>query len=292
MRHEGKRAIAVFAHNEARHIISCLESIKKAIRPGDECYVLNNGSSDGTEALVNAFSRENGFCRQVTIKIGDKANAWNVFCHGLNVEAKLFVFLDGDCTMSRNALDALESCLAQNPHANAAAALPDERASSKNREDMLRNGGLAGNLYALTRRFMERIRQSSVRLPIGLIGDDSLVGALAYWDMNPRGEWDKRRIVPCRDASFAYERLSVFSSADLRLYYRRKIRYSLRRYQTMLLQGPLKARGLMAIPQNVDELYAGSLPLLKLRWRGPDTWFDYLALRRIRRCIKSRSMEP
>jgi hypothetical protein len=154
---------------------------------------------------------------------------------------------------------------------------------------MLRDGGLAGNLYALTEGFMGRIRQSSVRLPIGLVGDDSLVGALAYWDMNPRGEWDKRRIVLCRDASFSYDRLSLFSSADLRLYYRRKIRYSLRRYQTMLLQAPLKAHGLMAIPQSIDDLYAGSLPLLKLRWRGPDTWFDYLALRRIRKSIANRS---
>ena len=40
------RAIAVFAYNEARKIIACLESIKKNIWAGDECVVLNNGSTN------------------------------------------------------------------------------------------------------------------------------------------------------------------------------------------------------------------------------------------------------
>ena len=286
-----KRAIAIFAHNEARNIIPCLESIMKALRIGDECYVLNNGSSDNTGTLVRAFSNENSYCKLITIEIGDKANAWNVFCHELDIKANLFVFLDGDCTVSPSSLDALESCLKQNPHANAAAALPDVRASRRNREQMLRDGGLAGNLYALPQKFMERIRDNNVRLPIGLIGDDSLVGALAYWDLNPTTEWDKRRIVICKDASFSYGRLSLFSIADVRLYYRRKIRYSLRHYQTMLMKAPLKTHGLAAIPQNIEDLYVGSVPLLKLKWRGPDTWFDYLALNRIRKCMTNRSSE-
>ena len=40
------------------------------------------------------------------------------------------------------------------------------------------------------------------RLPFGLIGDDSLVGALAYWDLDPKAGWDTRRIVVCNDAEF------------------------------------------------------------------------------------------
>lgn len=289
MHSESKRAIAIFAHNEARNIIPCLESVKKAIRIGDECCVLNNGSSDNTETLVRAFLKENSFCKLITIEIGDKANAWNVFCHELDIKAKLFVFMDGDCTVSPSSLDALESCLRRNPHANAAAALPDERASRRSRETMLRDGGLAGNLYALPQKFMQRIRDNNVRLPIGLIGDDSVVGALAYWDLNPKTEWDKGRIVTCKDASFSHRRLSSLSIADVRLYLRRKIRYSLRHYQTMLMRAPLKTHGLRAIPQNIDDLYIGSVPLLKLKWRGPNTWFDYLALRRIRKCITNRS---
>jgi glycosyltransferase involved in cell wall biosynthesis len=282
---EGKRAIAIFAHNEARNIIRCLESVKKAIRIGDECYVLNNGSSDNTGSLVRAFSEENSFCKLITIELGDKANAWNVFCHELEISANLFVFLDGDCIVSPGSLDSLEACLKQNTHANAAAALPHERASKRHRKEMLEVGGLGGNLYALPQRFMERIRDNNVCLPVGLIGDDSLVGALAYWDLNPMGNWDKKRIVNCKNASFLYDRLSPFSISDICLYYRRKVRYSLRRYQTMLMKAPLQACGISSIPRDFHDLYVSSGPSLKLKWRGLDTWFDFIALKRIRKSI-------
>lgn len=288
MQSETRRAIAVFAHNEAKNIVSCLESVKMAIRIGDECFVLNNGSSDVTGALVSAFSKDNSFCKLITIDMGDKANAWNVFCHELDIKASMFIFLDGDCRVSGDSFALLESSLQNNAYANAATALPDESSSKKYREKMLLDGGLAGNLYAVSQKFMQRIRDGNVRLPIGLIGDDSLLGALAYWDLNPTGKWDTRRIIVCEGASFSYDRLSLLSIADLRLYYRRKIRYSLRHYQTVLMKEPLKARGLSAIPRNIEDLYLSTSPILKLTWRGLDTWFDYLALRQIKRCIRNR----
>lgn len=289
MPYEEKRVIAIFAHNEAKNIISCLKSVKKAIRNGDECYVLNNGSSDDTEIIVDNFSKENAFCKLISIKIGDKANAWNIFCHDLKIQSSLFIFMDGDCTVSPKSFDALESCIRKNPCANAAAGLPDERISKKIREDMLLNGGLAGALYALSANFMQRIRSENMRLPIGLIGDDSLVGALAYWDLDPKTDWDKTRIISCEEACFSFERFSPISIADIKLYWRRKIRYSLRYHQTVLMREPLKSQGLKAIPKNIEDIYLDSSPQLKLTWRGLDTWFDYLALRRIKKCIANRS---
>ena len=288
MHYKEKRVIAIFAHNEAKNIISCLISVKKAIRVGDECYVLNNGSSDDTGYLVDLFSKENSFCKLITIEIGDKANAWNVFCHELNITSSLYIFLDGDCTVSPNSFDALESSIIKNPSANAAAGLPDKHISRKNREEMIRNRGLAGNLYALSPDFMQRIRNYNMRLPLGLIGDDSLVGALASWNLDPKTSWDATKVVSCEDANFSYKRLSLFSIEDIRLYWRRKIRYSLRHYQIMLMKAPLKSQGLKAIPQNIEDIYIDSASQLKLAWRGLDTWFDYLAFRIIRKCITDR----
>lgn len=283
------RIIAIFAHNEANKIIACLESVKKAIRVGDECIVLNNGSTDNTGSLVEEFLKTNSFCRLVTIDVGDKANAWNVFMHELGIEADLFYFLDGDCEIAQNSLDALEKCFVITPIANAAAALPSDRVSLRNREEMIRVGGLAGNLYALPKQFVERLRKNKVYLPFGLIGDDSLVGALAYWDLNPKLDWDKTRIVICKDAEFSYVPLSPFSLRDIRLYYKRKIRYSLRYFQTRLMKRPLKDHGLAAIPKNIEDLYISYSSEVKITWRGIDTFFDYLAAKRIRRCIIERS---
>lgn len=283
---ESKRVVAVFAHNEGDNIISCLNSIKAEIRDGDECYVLNNGSTDNTEEVVVEYSEGNTFCKLVSIDVGDKANAWNVFCHRLNISAAVFIFVDGDCVVQPGSFDAFELCFKNNPRANAAAGLPTESSSRKNRRAMLDIGGLAGNLYALSQNFMMRIRDEEVVMPFGLIGDDSLVGSLACWDLNPRGDWDKSRIIMCDGANFSYERLSLFSLSDVKLYLRRKVRYSLRHYQNIMIRAHLKA-GEGVMPSNVDELYRGYASMLRLKWRGVDTWFDYIALRKINGVISS-----
>lgn len=247
--------------------------------------MLNNGSSDETGSLVEEFARTHKFCRLIAIAAGDKANAWNVFVHELGIEADLFFFLDGDCQVARNAFDALERCIADTLVANAATALPSPKLAPRSRAEMLRDGGLAGNLYCLPRRFVARLRQSNVRLPFGLIGDDSLLGALAYWDLDPQSSWDTRRINVCREAEFSYAPLSPFSLRDIRLRYRRKIRYSLRYFQTELMRRPLKECGLSAIPRNVEDLYLTNFSSVRVRWRGLDTLFDFVAAARIRKCI-------
>jgi glycosyltransferase involved in cell wall biosynthesis len=283
-----RRAIAVFAHNEAIRITGCLRSVEKAVRHGDQCVVLNNGSTDNTQSLVEEFCKANAFCTLVTIDVGDKANAWNVFVHELGIEADLFCFLDGDCEIAPNSLDALQKCIASNPLANAATALPPARLWQRTRQAILRDGGLAGNLYALSKQFVERLRGRNVRLPFGLIGDDSLVGALAYWDLNPTEDWDERRIVVCADAEFSFVSLWPFSPRGLQLSYRRRIRYSLRHFQTVLMRKPLKQRGLAGIPKSVDDLYASHFREVGVAWRGVDTLFDYIAARRIGKCVAQR----
>lgn len=283
------RAIAVFAHNEARRISACLQSVKNAIRTGDRCVVLNNGSTDSTQSMVDEFCAANSFCTSVAIGIGDKANAWNVFVHELEISADVYCFLDGDCEIAPNSLDALEKCIATGAVANAAAALPAEKISPKNRQSMMLGGGLAGGLYALSQRFVQRLRENNVRLPLGLIGDDSLVGALALWDLNPTVNWDEQRIVICKGADFSYVPISPFSLSGLRLRYRRKIRYSLRHFQIALMRRPLKERGLAAIPTHIDDLYASHFAEIKVAWRGIDTFFDYLAARRIGQRVAARA---
>lgn len=273
--------VAVFAHNEENHIQTSLESLQDDLGPGDQVVVLDNGSTDRTGACVREFAGSNPAFSLQSIALGDKANAWNFFCHDLRLEADLYVFLDGDCVALPGALQALRACVAGHPRANVVSALP-AGTHRKNREYVLRCGGVSGNLYAIVPGFMDRLRAQAVRLPIGLIGEDSLVAALAYWNLEPARGWDKERVATCMDAEFDYPALSWRSAADVRLYYRRKIRYSLRHFQMQMLRGPLKKEGVKALPVDVDTLYATS-PTPRLGWRGLDTWFDYLALKRIRR---------
>lgn len=274
-------AIGVFAHNEARQIEACLESIRPQLQPGDVCHVLNNGSTDDTHDVVNAYGARHAFCRLVNIELGDKANAWNVFVHEVAADAEVHVFLDGDCRVKAGGLAALRRGFEAAPRAHALAAVPDPAISPAFHRLILGGHGVAGACYALSRSFIERVRQLRLRLPLGWIGDDSLVGAMVFWDLDPLGEWDPSRLVVVKEAQFEYDPLSPWSLRDLRLQYRRKVRYALRHRQNQMLHTLLKKEGLSAIPPTVLDLYRRTAPPAPVKGIGLAAWFDLLARQRI-----------
>jgi len=272
------RVFAVFAYNEQNNIIACLRSIQQ--QSEDEIYVLINGCTDQTQAIVEQYSRKNPAVKPISIIVGDKSNAWNVFVHDLAIEAKMYFFLDGDCIISKDAINTIEHKSKERP-TNAVAATPIGR--TKNRKNttkiMLNNGGLAGNFYSLSQDFIGRIRQLEIKIPIGTIGDDSFIGALACWDLDPNSNWNCNNILVLEDANFDYKGLSIFSVNDLKLYYRRKIRYSMRFFQNKIFSELLKTKGINGLPCEIRELYLKNNHNLSLSWRGIDTYFDIIALK-------------
>lgn len=277
--------VAVFAHNEADHIITCLDSIIAAADGHPvRCYVLANACTDATESVVQQYATQHSNVQLVSITLGDKANAWNVYVHEVAPESDVHFFIDGDVTACPHALSELNTALLSHAHANAASALPESgRSVVKTRQAMLDGKEIAGNLYALSGRFVNRIRAAGLRMPIGFIGEDSLVGALAKWDLDPNGTWEDDRIVPCTHAGFAFESVSPLSFADWKLYWRRRIRYSIRGYQIKMLRVALKQAGLAAMPKHIKELYPSLADRYHVGWNGLNTLFDWLALQRIRR---------
>ena len=69
---------------------------------------------------------------------------------------------------------------------------------------------------------------------------------------------------------------------DVSLYWRRRIRYSVRRYQFLALREVFLAKGFTAMPSRVEDLATLADTAPRLAWRGADTLFDWLALRRMR----------
>lgn len=277
--------VAIFAHNEAEHILACLESLVQAA-PGKrlECFILANACADETGTLVTRYAEGHPGIHLVSIEVGDKSNAWNVYAHEIAPAAEVHFFIDGDVEACPGALAELYATLQAHPQANAAAALPvTGRSLRRGRQEMLEGGELAGNLYALRGSFVDRVRQGGVRLHVGFIGEDSLVGALANWDLDPNGGWDARRVVPAPAAGFRFRSLSWLRLDHWRLYWRRRIRYSLRRYQIRMLRPVLKREGINGMPSHVSDLYRQPADSLPLRWSGANTMFDWLALRWIRR---------
>lgn len=117
-------AIAVFAHNEGNNIAHCMDSLLAATQNPNalRIYVLNNGSSDNTVAVVAAYALRHSQIQLVEIQLGDKANAWNYFVHDLSLQADIFGFVDGDVTFTPGALDELSKALEQKPASHQPAA--------------------------------------------------------------------------------------------------------------------------------------------------------------------------
>ena len=252
--------VAVFAHNEAEHIAVCLDSLTAAADGHPIiCYVLANACTDATEPVVQRYAAEHSNIQLVSITLGDKANAWNVYVHEVAPQAEVHFFIDGDVSACPGALPALNAALTRHPQANAASALPESgRSVVRTRRAMLEGREIAGNLYALSGRFVDRVRHAHIRMPIGFIGEDSLIGALAKWDLDPNDAWKDERIVPCANAGFAFESVSPFDLADWKLYWNRRIRYSIRGYQIKMLRTVLKQAGVAGMPKHINELYANN----------------------------------
>lgn len=280
--------VMVLAHNEERHIAACLDSIFAA-DPGCrfEVYVMANGCTDGTEQIVRDYGRRRPEVHLVSIALGDKCNAWNVFIHETVPQhcpgRDVYVFMDGDATAAPGAFSALARGLEKTPYANAAAGVPlSGRNADRDREAMVREHALVANLYALRGTFVERLREHGVRVPLKLEGDDGMIGAFVKWDLQPTKGTDDRRIVVCADAGFHFESFTPLRPADWKVYWKRAVRYGRRNYEFRLLGPLIEKRGLAAVPRDVTDIYPAT-EQLTLRWQGPYTLTNWVALQQMRR---------
>jgi len=284
--------VAVFAYNEGARIVRALDALVTSEPSGTlDIYVLANGCTDDTERQVRDYARRHPFVRLVSIAYGDKANAWNIYVHELAPDAPFHFFTDGDVEVCPGALSNLSNTLLGDNFANGAAALPATgRDVEKLRRQVVAEHGLLGNLYALRGSFIERMRQRGIRLPIGFIGDDGLIGALLKWDLDTSTGWNAGRLVPCQSALFRFESLSPWSLDNWRKYGRRQLRYSLRAYQFAMLSPVLKKGGIAAMPHFMADLYATESA--GLSWSSIRTPFDAITLLRLRGSAGTRNPRP
>jgi glycosyltransferase involved in cell wall biosynthesis len=286
--------VMVLAHNEERHIRACLDSIFAADPERSfEVFVMANGCTDRTEDIVSEYGRERPEVKLVSIALGDKCNAWNVFIHE-SVPAscpgrEIYFFMDGDARAVRGSFSVMAHAMRDDSHAHSAAAVPASgRNVARDRQKILDNRELVANLYALRGSFVDRLRALSVRIPLKLEGDDGLIGALVKWDLVPeRQGFDIRRIVACADAAFEFEPFSPTRPSDWKAYWKRAVRYGRRRMEFQLLHPGLKARGLASLPIDITELYPQAASL-RLQWEGVYTLTNLIALRQMRKLGRLR----
>lgn len=275
--------VAVLAHNEERRIAACLASLPLG-DPAVAVHVIINGSTDGTAALARAAVAGRAVVHDWPE--GGKARSWNRFVldtPGLAADA--FVFVDGDAEVIPGSVSALAAVLAADPEANAAAGLPcNGRRAEQYRAEMIASHGMFGDLYALSGGFVAKLRASGIRLPEDLIGDDSLIGALAKTDLADERDWREARLQVALRAGFLCEPTRA-SFASLRNQYRRMSNYSLRHFQNRIVSDIMRRHGPTALPRRMAETYPEWLERFTPRRHPVWWWFDRKALARMRAAI-------
>ena len=275
-------AVAIFAHQEEKRIATCLGSLSLD-RADTLFHVLVNGTTDAT--VVRAREAAGGRSNVIVhdIAAGGKSRTWNHLIHDLlNGSEQAVVFLDGDAEIQSGSIDALVADLAAHPHANAAAGMPvNGRMAQTYRRNLRAEGGLFGDLYALSGRFVGAIRTRGLRLPDDLIGDDGLVAAWAHTDLQKDSGWDVTRVIACDGAGFACEQVSLTRPSTWTMQYKRLINYSVRFYQNRIVSDIMTRQGPDGLPPRLSSLYSDWLPRFRPRG-GISAWFDRKALARMR----------
>ncbi len=268
----------VLAHNEERLIGRCLTSLPLD-DPDIEVHVVVNGSRDRTANIAR------GFAGVVVHEYqeGGKSRSWNRFMLDTpGIEARHYVFIDGDAQILPGSVAARVETLEQTG-VNAASGYPaNGRRVAQYRAIMTRDHSLFGDLYALHGDFVARFRESGLRLPEDLIGDDGLIGALAKTDLGHEREWSDLRVQPVENAGFLCDPVAL-SFGGLALQGQRMRAYSQRYFQNQIISDIMRGEGPLGLPAQLSELYPIYLPRFRRRRNPKFWWFDRQALRDMHR---------
>lgn len=274
--------VAVFAHQEEARIATCMNSLPLS-EEGVAIHIVVNGSADRTADIARDIASNHDNVTVHDFVEGGKSRSWNRFMFGtLSVFYPVHIFVDGDAEVASGSVAALAAALTSGNAINAASALPlNGRKVRHYQEEMRRERGLFGDLYALRGDFLTRMKAARIRLPDDLIGDDSLLAALAKTDLQSEADWDDSRLMVCDAAGFLCEPVQLFAPESWRLQYSRMINYSVRHFQNRMISKIMRGPGPAALPDQMRELYATELPGLSPRPSFPEFWFDRVALGRM-----------
>lgn len=160
------------------------------------------------------------------VEMGDKAHSWNEYIQRIWPKSELAYFIDGFARPHPDALEFIAKGLASDPRALAGTSVPTLGLSARSQREMLkREGGLQGNVFAIRGSVLQRLVDSGFRLPRGIYRNDSLIGAVLFFNLDPaHNDWDPTRIHIAWDAHWDYDTLKWWRPKDWLTQYRRRKR--------------------------------------------------------------------
>jgi hypothetical protein len=290
-------AVAIFAARETPAVLTATVRAAIAACSGRQATidVLINGNhalAVNFAGLAATLPADDCTLRVWSIAAPDKAHTWNEYVYRIwnsdGTTGGTAFFIDGYARVKPDALAAIDSRLAATPDAMGATGVPScGRSAPRLRERMLREGGIHGNLYAVTADSMRAIREAGFRLPLGLYRTDPMLGAALAFRLDPaHNQWQNGRVAVEGNATWDVDGISELTYKNVTGYFKRRLRQA---------QGDLENRALrehMAIkrlaprllPETAQEMINGWLAAQPAQARSlflkrPTCWYAARKLR-------------
>ncbi|MDG6096173.1 glycosyltransferase family 2 protein [Alteromonas sp. ZYF713] len=237
---ELKYNIVMFAYNEQDNIETSITSVFNSTNEYlHRFYVIANGCTDSTVSVAEGVKQKLNFEKLTVheIELGDKCNAWNTYVHQVADEVAVHFFVDADVRFSMNCFPQMAEKLHSSPEQTVIiAGMPlSGRNLAFYRSLVIERSCFFGNLYGMKWSFIQRIREKSFYLPVGLNWIDSFLTKAANTDL----AFDKKnlpdRTTWLEGVGYDFEKLSVLKPGDIKLYINRIARYELGKIQEVFL---------------------------------------------------------
>ena len=264
------RSIAIFAAREETHtILKTLDACRiasKYERCPTICDLLVNGNPRLVESLEAALGADDEqsdsfLVRLWFIDVPDKSHTWNKYFEQIWPDVEISYFVDGYAQPWKDAFHNLAEALTSSPDCYASSSIPTVGASARKQlRFQEKNRGINGNLFAMNRAAIRKLRQSGFHLPRGFYRTDPLIQLALKFDFNlTDSKHTPTRVVVVHAASYDRHVLSPFKLSDLKTQINRYLRQC---------QGDLESRAVKRLvfekktrfadwPNTVQELING-----------------------------------
>jgi hypothetical protein len=161
-----------------------------------------------------------------------KDHSWNEYVHSLWDGQSQVFFFDGYANPEQGSIARAIELLAREPYRLAISSYPlGLRTSGNLSAEAKSEGGLCGGMFLLSHQAMAQMRASGFRLPVGLYGFDTVLGAALGYGLSPeRADWDVKRHIGADDGiTFRILTSTVPSTRTAKHFVGRQVKSGLRR---------------------------------------------------------------
>jgi len=230
-------SVAIFAARETpEELLATIDAIAQAATEPTVIDVMVNGNP-GLAAEITALSAtmsppEDSVCLRVwSLALGGKAHAWNQYLHFVWPGTETAFFVDGYARPRPDAFRLLAAAMSSAPRSLAGTGIPSSgKSAQRAREELLRDGGLQGNFFAIKQSAMHALRDSNFELPLGLYGFDSLLGAVLAFGLDPsKHPWSvKEFILVHPDVTWTVDEKKWWRYSTVKTHFKRILNNALR----------------------------------------------------------------